>query len=163
MDNLIHFDVSASIWLWLFPITYLAHIAEEYWGGDGYSAHHARTKGINLSPLRFLLMTGFGLVLMVIGVLVAERFNFPETLLVILATLILVNGLSHTISSALTALYNPGLVSGALIWIPLGAATLIHLRGSMHLQRYLMAMAVGIAIQGAVSLLAIKGGKQLRT
>ena len=31
---------------WLFPLSYLLHIAEEYWGGEGYLAYLLRIRGV---------------------------------------------------------------------------------------------------------------------
>jgi len=104
-------------------------------------------------------MTGFGWVLMIAGILVADRFGFPEFLLVILGTLFLVNGVLHLASSVATAKYNPGLLTGTLIWGPLGAVTLMPLHGNMRGVRFLAGMAIGAGIQGAVSLLSLSGGK----
>ena len=104
------FHATDALWPWLFPLTYLFHIAEEYWGGDGYSAYLSKTKGVALSSMRFLLLTGTGWILMIAGIPVAQRFGFPQLAMVILGTVFLVNGVSHTVTSAVTARYNPGLV-----------------------------------------------------
>ena len=156
------FNATDALWPWLFPLTYLLHIAEEYWGGDGYSAYLSRTKGVVLSSMRFLLMTGFGWVLMIAGIPVAQMFGFPQLTMVILGTVFLVNGVSHAVSSAVTARYNPGLVTGMLIWIPLGLVTLVQLRERMSATRYLTAILIGVGIQAVVSLLSLKGGKLFR-
>ena len=160
MGNILSFDVTNMIWPWLFPVTYLLHIAEEYCGGDGYSAYLSRTKGVDLTTRRFFLMTGTGLVLMIAGFPLAYTFRFPQLLMVILGTVFLVNGLSHTISGVLTTRYNPGLLTGMLIWIPLGVATLIHLKKHMHPNRYWVAMAVGVGINVIVLVIA-RGGRRL--
>lgn len=153
------FNATDALWPWLFPLAYLAHIAEEYWGGDGYSAYLSRTKGVVLTSGRFLFMTGTGCVLMVVGIPLARMLGFPQLTMVILATVFVVNGVSHTVSGAVTARYNPGLVTGMLIWIPLGIVTLIQLRERMSAARYLTAVLIGVAIQGVVSLLSLKGGR----
>lgn len=162
IGNIIPFDDINIIWPWLFPSTYLLHIAEEYWGGDGYSAYLSKTKGVDLPSGRFLLMTGAGLVLMLAGVPLAYTFRFPQLLMVILGTAFLVNGMSHTISGMVTGRYNPGLLSGMLIWIPLGILTLVQLKETMSAARYLTGVAVGVAIQVVVSLLSLKGGRLFR-
>lgn len=149
----------AALRLWLFPATYLIHVAEEYWGGGGYSAYMLRTRGVELAPTRFLVLNGIGLALMVLGVVLARQLKFSGWLGVCLATLTLANGLSHTIQTLRTSEYNPGLISGLLIWIPLGAFLLLHQRGNMRSRRYWSAFAVGAGIQVCVSLLAISGGK----
>jgi hypothetical protein len=156
------FDATHMIWPWLFPLTYLIHIAEEYWGGDGYSAYLSRTKGVDLTAARFLLMTGLGLALMIAGIPLAQAFRFPQLLLVILGTVVLVNGVSHAVSSVAKASYNPGLISGILIWIPLGVITLVQLRDRMGASRYLTAVMIGVSIQAVVSLLSLRGGKLFR-
>jgi len=150
--------VADIFWPWLFPSTYLIHIAEEYWGGEGYPAHMARTKGVRLTPLRFFFLTGLGGLIMIAGIVVAERLNFPQLVLVIFGTVVLVNGLSHTVTGVLTARYNPGLFTGILLWIPLGAVTLARLNGGMSAGRYFTGIALGVGIQLAVSLLAKSGG-----
>jgi uncharacterized membrane protein HdeD (DUF308 family) len=156
------FDATNMIWPWLFPLTYLVHIAEEYWGGEGYTAHLSKTKGVDLTSMRFLLMTGAGLALMIAGIPLAQMFKFPQLLLVMLGTVVLVNGLSHVVSSVATARYNPGLVTGMLLWIPLGAITLVQLRDRMSVARFLTAVAIGVSIQAVVSLLSLRGGKLFR-
>jgi hypothetical protein len=146
------------LWPWLFPSTYLIHIAEEYWGGDGYSAHMAKTRGINLTPQRFFLLTSLGWLIMTAAIVIAERLNFPQLMLVIFGTVVLANGLSHALTGVKLARYNPGLYTGLLLWVPLGAATLARLNGSMSGVRYVAGVAVGVGIQLAVSLLAKSGG-----
>jgi hypothetical protein len=147
-----------TLWPWLFPSTYLIHIAEEYWGGDGYSAHMAKTRGIKLTPSRFIFLTSLGGLIMTAAIFLAVRLNFPQLVLVIFGTVVLANGLSHTINGLLTSRYNPGLYTGLLLWIPLGALTLARLSGSMGAGRYLTGMALGVGIQLSVSLVAKSGG-----
>src|SRR5947209_13504675 len=126
-SNIADFSAVDTLWPWLFPSTYLLHIAEEFWGGEGYSAHIAKTRGVSLTAPRFFFLTGLGCLLMIAGIVIADRFHFSQLLLVILAAVVLVNGLSHTITAARTAKYNPGLWTGILLWIPLGALTLLRL------------------------------------
>jgi hypothetical protein len=156
------FNATDALWPWLFPAAYLLHIAEEYWGGNGYLAYLSKTKGVALSPMRFLLMTGAGWILMIAGIPVAQTFGFPQLTMVILGTVFLANGLSHTVTSAVTLRYNPGLVTGMLIWIPLGLVTLLQLRERMSAARYLTAILIGAGIQAVVALLSLKGGKLFR-
>lgn len=160
--NIFNFSGPNMLWLWLYPATYLLHIAEEYWGGTGYIAHLAKTKGVVFTPLRFFSLTIFGWVLMVVGVILADRCKFPQLLLVIFGTLVLGHVLSHTVSRVRTAKYNPGLLTGLLIWLPLGAITLVQLQGSMSGGRYWTGLVIGIGIQGMVLLIAARGGSYRR-
>ena len=146
------------VWAWVFPLTYLLHIIEEYWGGEGYSAYLLRLRGIHLSSTTFLIAHGFGLVLMVAGIILAWQFKFPNLLIVILASVVLLNGLGHTFISLLYAQYIPGLVTSILIWIPLGGTTLLTFRGRMSNIRYWLSMAIGAAISLAVELVITCSG-----
>lgn len=154
-------DRMLTILPWLFPATFLLHIAEEYWGGGGYSAYMARERGVNLPPSRFLFMNGIGLGLMLLGVWLARRYGFTRWLVICLGALVLGNGLSHSINGALSRAYNPGLVSGFFVWIPLGLLALLYLKRKMPARRYWTALAIGIGIQGVVALLAVSGGNPL--
>jgi hypothetical protein len=152
-------DKLDTLLLWLFPATYLIHITEEYWGGGGYSRYMKLARGVELPPWRFLLLNGIGLALMILGVVLARRYRFSQWLMVCLGALVMGNGLSHTINATLSREYNPGLVSGLLIWIPLGLAALYYVKRRMAARRYWIALAVGIGIQVVVALLALRGGK----
>lgn len=147
-------STSITLWSWLFPITYLLHIAEEYWGGDGYSAYLLRQKDVQLSPARFLLVQGIGMALMIAGIILARRLRFPHLLSVILGSVVLVNGLYHTVLTWEYAEYVPGLITSVLLWIPLGVATLVRLRDSMRPARYWSCVALGVAINIVVELVA---------
>lgn len=142
---------------WIFPILYLVHVAEEHWGGGGYCEYLGRTRGVRLTPLRFVVMTGIGCLLMVVAILLAEPLDFPRTQLVIFATLFLANGLAHARTAARERRYHPGLASAVLLWVPLGVAMLVTMRGPVAPSVYAIDVAVGILIQIVVSRLAGSG------
>ena len=152
-------DKSLTLWSWLFPLTYVLHIAEEFWGGEGYSAYLKRIRGVELSPTKFLVGQTIGLALMVIGILIARRRNFRRQLLVILGTIVFVNGLSHLATSLLYGEYGPGLASGVLIWVPFGIATLIRFKRSIIARQYWLYVAIGIAINAVIALITLNGRK----
>jgi Protein of unknown function with HXXEE motif len=158
MVNEIASGSAMKIWLWLFPVAYLLHLAEEQWAAGGYVAYVARTRGVNLSSTKFIVLNAVGWGLMTLGVSLARRLGFSEWLLVCLATVILINGLSHTATALLRVEYNPGLATGLLVFIPLGAMILIYLSRRMRMRRYLGALAVGACIHGIIFLLAATGG-----
>ena len=152
-------NISTTFWSWLFPITYLLHIAEEYCGGEGYSAYLLRLRGIQLSQTRFLLVQAVGLVLMIVGIILARRLKFANLLSVILGAVVLVNALTHTILSLAYTEYVPGLITSILLWIPLGLATLVHFRRTMLEARYWLGVALGIGINGIIELVTSKAGQ----
>jgi hypothetical protein len=152
-------DFYKSLWPWSFPSAYFIHLIEEYLGGGALSGTSlTRLKGINLTSRQFLIVNGIALLLMILGISLSRKFKFPEWLLVCLGTVVLINGLSHTVSSLTMSEYNPGLITGLLLFIPLGFITLIRLMTRMNVRRYCLAVSVGTAIHGVVSLLALKGG-----
>src|SRR6185436_18733268 len=150
---------SVDFWSWLFPVTYLIHIAEEYWGGEGYPAYILRVRGVHLSPNRFLAVQALGAVLMAAGVILARRFNFSNMMVIIMASIVLVNGLTHIATSLSNGGYNPGLISSILIWLPLGIYVLVHFRNDVSRQRYWLGIAIGIAVNAGVFVIAMRGGR----
>ena len=147
-------------WLWLFVITYVIHIAEEYWGGDGYSAHLLRTKGVYMSPSRFLIVQAIGVGLMVVGVLIAKRFRFPNSLAIIYAATVLGNAVTHMFNSLRTSAYEPGLISSILVWVPLGLFTILYFRHYvLNARRFWISIAIGVGINVAIGIITMRGGR----
>ena len=143
--------------LWMFPLSYLAHIAEEYWAAGGYPAYLNQVLGVQLSPGRFLALQTAGLVLMCLGIMLARWLGFRRQMMVILASVVLTNALTHTIRSILGVRYEPGLVTSLLIWVPLGSVTLFQLYGRMSAARYFVGAALGILICVVVELITMFG------
>jgi hypothetical protein len=152
-------NTSTTLWSWLFPFTYVLHIAEEYWGGEGYSDYLLRLREVQLSPTRFLLVQAIGLVLMIMGITLARRLKFPNLMITILGAIVFVNGLTHTILSLAYNEYVPGLITSILLWIPLGIITLVSFRHTMSKARYSLGMAFGVAINAIIELVTSKAGQ----
>lgn len=136
--------------LWLFPPVYVAHITEEYLGVG-------TARGIRLTSPQFLALTAAALLLMVVGIAIARRKGFAMLLQVAFGTAILVNGLSHTITSVAIAGYDPGVVTGLILFFPLGLLALFGTRGSMSERRFYTGIALGLAVQCIASVLAHSG------
>lgn len=134
-------------WLWLFPLAYFVHAIEEV---AGVGAPH----GINVSLTAFLILSTAAWLLMTGGIVLALRFGFPQFMAVCVGTAVFLNGLSHIINSVVYLRYDAGVISGTLIFIPLGLATLIGLRNRMRSQRYISGVLVGIVIQGVALIIA---------
>ena len=154
---------SKSILPWLFPLAYLIHVTEEYLGGGALqTTTDANLKGVNLTPSQFLVINVIAFLLFLLLIFLAQKFKFPDWLLVCLGTIMFINAISHTVSTVVRAEYNPGLITGLLIFMPLGVIALTGLKARMSAQRYLMAMVVGIATHGVVTLLALRGSHLFR-
>jgi hypothetical protein len=150
---------AVNFWLWIFPVTYLIHIAEEYWGGEGYPAYILRLRGVHMSTTRFLVAQSVGVILVTIGVVLARRFNFPQMMLIILGTIVLVNGITHTATALSIMRYGPGLWSSIFVWMPLGLVTLIRFRSANSSKRYWIAIAIGVGVNVVVGILTMRGGR----
>jgi dolichyl-phosphate-mannose--protein O-mannosyl transferase len=144
---------------WLFPLTYLIHVAEEYWGGEGYPAYMLRVRGVHLSSTRFLVAQTLGTVLMAAAVILSRRFNFPYMMVIIMASIVLVNGLTHTATSISNGGYDPGVFSSVLMWIPLGIFSLIRFKQDVSRKRYLIAMAIGLGVNVLVYVITMRGAR----
>ena len=149
---------SYLLWAWLFPGTYLVHIAEEYWGGEGFHHWASRMAGINLTAEAFLNLNALFWLFMTALVALAFFRRSQVWLLVTLGTVVLVNGLLHTGMSLLTGGYSPGLISGILLWIPLGSYALYRLRKNLTAMHYLLAVIAGILLHLVVFASALSAG-----
>jgi hypothetical protein len=145
-------DGFTGSWAWLFPASYLIHIAEEYWGG--FPAWIARFWGVESSSGHFLSWNGGALVMMTVGVWLVLRTKSYRWLLVSFATVVLINGLVHTVASMVTLSYSPGLVSGLLLFVPLGALTLRRAFRDVNRRTLRAGIIVGVLMHMAVVLLA---------
>lgn len=157
--NVTQYVPPAALWMWLFPLTYLIHIAEEYWGGEGYCAYLYRLRGVHFSTARFLFFQGLGVLFVVTGIFVSLQLRFPRFFLGIMGALVLSNGITHTVTAMRHGGYGPGLVSCVLVWIPLGLVTLFLLYGEMPNARLAVTVAIGFSINGAIALFTMRGGR----
>ena len=104
----------------LLLLTYLAHLAEEYWGGMGFPAWVQLHAGIPLTLPVFLQLNSTFFAVMAAGVLAGWRVEPARWLYIPLGTAVLINGALHLIASIVTLSYSPGVLTGALLWVPLG-------------------------------------------
>ena len=146
--------ISTSFWTWIFPVTFLIHIAEEYWGGEGYSSYLLRLRGITLSPTRFLVGQAVAFALMMIGIILAKQLKFLNQMIVILGSVVFVNGVTHCVQTVAHGEYVPGLFTAILLWLPLGIATLLRFK-EMRTGSYWTSVALGVGIILGVEILIV--------
>jgi hypothetical protein len=154
------YDRRTILWSWLFPLSYVIHIAEEYFGGEGYTAYILRLRGVHMSTSRFLAAQSVGFILVTIGVVAAKKLKFLPMMLVILGALVAGNAITHTVTALSILSYGPGLFSSIFVWGPLGIATVIRYKSAIDDQRqYWIAIAIGIAVNVVVGILTMRGGR----
>lgn len=143
-------------WIWLFPITYLIHAMEEYWCGEGFYRWAARIIGWGMTPAQFIAVNSVAWLLMVGSILVFRKTPSVRWLTISFATVVLVNGFSHLTGTIWTRTYSPGVVSGVLLWIPLGATTFYRARdGGVTRRSFISGVLVGALIHGALFLVLL--------
>jgi hypothetical protein len=142
---------------WLFPATYVIHVAEEYLAGVALATSPSKISGANLTPNQFLIVHGVAVLLMIVGLFIARRLQFRSWLLVCFGVVVLINGLFHVAATLRIAAYHPGLITGLLIWIPMGIITLICLKQRVRPVKYWAAVAIGIVINVIALVIALSG------
>ena len=139
-------------WAWLFPASYLAHIAEEYWGG--FPKWIARFWGVESSNADFLIWNAAAWLFMTLAVALVLKTKSYCWLLVSLGTVVLINGLAHAVASIVTTSYSPGLISGSLFFLPLGVITLRGASKKLNRRTFGAGLGVGVLLHMTVVLLA---------
>jgi hypothetical protein len=110
-------------WVWLFPVTYVAHASEEYWANGGFINWLASVSGIVVARELFAVAAVIGLIVIAAAAYLA-RARGNRMLVIALTSFILTNGLVHVVGTAMTRSYSPGLISSVLIWLPLGVVAM---------------------------------------
>jgi len=145
----------APRWAALLPPAYLAHLCEEWWGGPGFAAWAALTMGMDVSPSRFLAINAVALPLFAVTTVAALRSARFGWLAAALATLLFVNGCLHLLATAVFATYSPGVVTGALLYLPLGGLVCRSMSRSLSAAVFARAVAVGVAAHAVVVVAAL--------
>ena len=139
---------------WLLPVTFAAHIGEEYLGG--FPGWFSRVVGGRLTTERFFELAGLGWVAMAVAVAIAVTVRPARIVLVVLASMILTNAALHVGASLVTAGYSPGTVTAGLLWIPLGVALLLKLERELPHAVLAAGIGIGVAIHAMIVLAALR-------
>jgi hypothetical protein len=144
-------------WGWVFPVTYAIHILEEWRGGEGFTAWLAGVAGVELAARQFLIWNALALLLMTAGVVLTLRFSHLRWLLLAYGVAFLLNALSHLAASLYTRSYSPGLLSGLLLWLPLGSLALFSFRKTLSRRGRRAGLVVGLSMHAVVLALTLLG------
>jgi hypothetical protein len=105
----------------LFPLSYALHVAEEARGGESFPVWASRLSGVAFTPEEFVVLNGVAFAVMCVAVVAASRSPWARrTLIPALGTVVAVNGTLHLVASIWSVTYSPGVISGAIVWLPLG-------------------------------------------
>lgn len=136
---------------WWFPISYFAHAAEEYCCGDTFPVWISRLAGVNFTATAFLWLNGIALLLMLAAAWLATHAQRMRPVIATLATIVAINGTAHAVASIATASYSPGLVTGVVLWLPLGAAALRQCSREFSRRSLFAGVALGVLAHAVVS------------
>ncbi|OGO69778.1 MAG: hypothetical protein A2Z37_07670 [Chloroflexi bacterium RBG_19FT_COMBO_62_14] len=78
------------------------------------------------------------------------RAGGPPWLLPALGMITAVNGLGHLAGTVATRSYSPGMITGLLLWTPLGLAALQVSRPTLSAPAWWLGIAAGLIVSGAV-------------
>jgi hypothetical protein len=147
-------EILRGVWLWLFPLTYLVHLAEEAWGGEGFPRWIGRLLGRPMSTAAWTALNAGFLIGMVLAIRTVRASASAPWIVPGLAALVAINACLHLVSGRWTRSYSPGVWSGTLLWLPLGAATLWLSARELSADSFGTGVAAGILLHGLVVLLA---------
>ena len=141
-------------WPLLLPASYLLHLFEEWFGGEGFAAWTERALGQPVSTTRFLVLNAIVWPLFAALTLVAVKRPAASWFLTSFGTLVVINALLHALGALASSSYSPGLVTGLLLYLPIG--TFAIRRGLQQLPASVFARAVflGVAAHIVVALIA---------
>jgi Protein of unknown function with HXXEE motif len=139
-------------WVWLFPLAYGLHIAEEY--AFDFPAYVANVSGRHISNPQFLFLNAVFWLLMVAGVAVVLARPSRVWLVITLAAVLGINAAVHLLGSIVTAAYSPGTVTAALLFVPLAIYAFRRVLPHVSLGLAMRAVGLGAAIHAGVFLLA---------
>jgi hypothetical protein len=138
----------------LLPVAYVAHLCEEWWGGPGFSAWASATLGADVSQERFLLVNSVALPVFIAGSIAAVKSSRYSWAAAAFATVLLLNGALHLLATLAFATYSPGAITGTVLYLPLGAFTLVVMARLLTSSTLILSVAIGIGVHVAVAVVA---------
>jgi Protein of unknown function with HXXEE motif len=148
-------EVKPGNWIWLFPVTYVCHVSEEYFGG--FTKVAAASGGRAMGTKEFFLLTSIGFLFIAAGMILVRNKKSMRWILITLSTIFFVNALSHTTWTILARAYNPGIITSWLLWIPLALFTCLRFHPIMSPKNFWISVVVGSSINLIVSIVAFLG------
>ena len=109
---------SIGLWIWLFPLAYGLHIAEEYW--LHFPDWVSRLSGSFVSNTQFLVLNGVFWLLMLVSVVAIRVRNSLAWLVATLAAILGINAALHLLGGVVTRTYSPGSITAAFLYLPFG-------------------------------------------
>ena len=151
---------SSSIgpWVWLFPLAYGLHIAEEYW--LHFPDWVSRVSQAFVSNTQFLVLNGAFWLLMVVAVIAIRARTSLAWLVATLAAILGINAALHLLGSLVTRTYSPGSITAAFLYVPLVLYAFRQVLPRIARGTALRAVVLGAAIHAGAMFLAAQPAAQ---
>jgi len=149
-DNAARRDEQVGRWVWLAPLAYAIHMLEEAFGGSGLVGWMIERGSLRLSIASFLGLSFLGFAAISAATWGARRRPWWRWTLASAGTILLVNGITHVAVSARARCYVPGLWTGIVFYVPLGAVLLFRVRRLAKPKVFWAAVGIGFAIHAVV-------------
>lgn len=143
---------SIGLWVWLFPLAYGLHIAEEYW--LHFPDWVSQLSQSFVSNTQFLVLNGVFWFLMVVTVVAIRARTSLAWLVATLATILGINAALHLLGSLITRTYSPGSITAAFLYLPLALYAFRQVLPRIARGIALRAVGLGVAIHAGVMFLA---------
>jgi hypothetical protein len=147
---------ASGMWVWLVPAAYFVHVLEEAFGGHGLMEWMAAGGGVDLSLAEFLGVNFVGLGALCLAAWASRRWEAWRWPLVSGATIFVANGIWHAAICVMTRSYIPGVLTGFLLYIPLGCIVMYRLRHLMSPRSLIVAIVIGMVIHAATIWLVLR-------
>ena len=139
---------------WFLPAAYLLHLIEEYFGGEGFYSWFSSLLNVDLSSLDFIVINSFGFTITLIIVILYNLNKVSNFLIAALGSLFFINGIIHLLASIFTASYSPGIITGIIIYLPLGVLVFKKIFPLLPEDQRILSFIAGVAVQIIVALIA---------
>ena len=136
----------------LLPVSYALHVLEEWFGH--FPEWMALVLGAPLPRPAFIAINAVALIAMSVAARAAVARERNGWLMVVIATVLLINGIAHIVGTLVTGTYSPGLVTGAILYLPLAPLALIRARSQLDPAAFTRGVVVGVALHALVVVVA---------
>lgn len=141
-------------WPLFLPLSYLLHLCEEWWGGEGFAAWTERALGAPVSTTRFIVLNSIVWPLFAILTVLAMRRPKLAWFITTFGTIVLINAALHALGSLASWSYSPGLVTGVLLYLPFGAMAVASGLRELPPRTFITAVVLGFLVHAAVAVIA---------
>ena len=138
--------------LWPFVPALAIHVAEEWFAG--FTTWVVQLTGRSMPDAAFIGINAVAMALLVLAINAATGDESKGWLAITIATVFLINTVSHVAGSLLTRSYSPGLFSAVVLYVPLGSLTMIRAADQASRATLTRGVIAGAAIHALVFVVA---------